>query len=118
MDECLRFCFLPVLRKELHMVAELWNTHNIQSQKRHDVEGGKPDIMYFIPEVYNTYNYLCVVDVEDVRACRRLYTENCADFHANTEELVLLLKPDYVPPTDTSEAVLLFTEIAQLLENY
>ena len=26
--ECLRFCFLPVIRHELRLVAELWNTHN------------------------------------------------------------------------------------------
>ena len=27
--ECLRFLFLPILRQELYLVAELWNTHNI-----------------------------------------------------------------------------------------
>ena len=95
LDECLKFCFLPVLRRELHLVAELWNTHNIQSQKRHEVEGGKPDIMFFMPEAYKTCDYLRTVDIEDVRLCRRLYTEKCADLNENIEELVRLLKPDY-----------------------
>ena len=30
---CLKFCFLPILRQELQLVAKLWNTHNIQSQR-------------------------------------------------------------------------------------
>ena len=118
MDECLRFCFLPVLRRELHLVAELWNTHNIQSQKRHEVDGGKPDIMFFMPEVYNTRDYLRKVDIEDVRVCRRLYTERCVDFQESIEELVLLLKPEYEQPADASEALSLFIEIAELLESY
>ena len=44
--ECLKFCFLPVLRQELYLVAELWNSHNIQAQKRLEVNGSKPDVMY------------------------------------------------------------------------
>jgi len=34
--ECLRFCkkFLPVIRHELRLVVELWNTHNNQRQTR------------------------------------------------------------------------------------
>ena len=118
LDEVLKFCFLPVLRKELYLVAELWNTHNIQSQKRHEVVGGKPDIMFFTPQVYNTVSYLREVDVEDVWACRRLYTEACEDLDENIEELVQLLKPNYVPPSDISHAMSLFSEIAQLLQNY
>ena len=32
--ECLRFCFLPVIRHELRLVVELGNTHNNQRQTR------------------------------------------------------------------------------------
>ncbi|EDO30927.1 predicted protein [Nematostella vectensis] len=67
-NECLKFCFLPILRKELHLVAELWNTHTIASQKRHEVIGGKPNVLFFMPELYNTENYLRYVDLEDVQA--------------------------------------------------
>ncbi|EDO33113.1 predicted protein [Nematostella vectensis] len=67
-NECLKFCFLPILRKELHLVVELWNTHTIASQKRHEVIGGKPNVLFFMPELYNTENYLRHVDLEDVQA--------------------------------------------------
>ena len=106
------------MRKELQLVAELWNTHKIQGQKRHEVEGGKPDVMFFMPQAYNTKNYLHKVDVEDVRACKMLYSEKCVDVNENMEELVRLIKPNYEPPSNASQALKLFIEIAQLLENY
>ena len=52
--KCLRFFFLPILRQELYLVAELWNTHNIQRQKRLEIEVGKPDVMFFTPEIDGT----------------------------------------------------------------
>ena len=116
--ECLKFCFLPLLRQELYLVAELWNTHNIQAQKRLEVHGGKPDIMYFTPEVYNSQNYLISVDVENVNACKRLYTENCPDYADGIEELVQLIKPDYVAPANANAALRLYCEIIDVLKNY
>lgn len=70
--ECLKFCFLPILRRELHLIAEQWNTHNIQQQKRFVVEGGKPDVMFFLREANGTHNYLLNVDIEDVNACQEM----------------------------------------------
>ncbi|KAJ7386044.1 hypothetical protein OS493_012378 [Desmophyllum pertusum] len=66
--EYLTFCFLPILRQELHLVVELWNTHNIQRQKRGEVE------------VYGSHNYLVDVNIEDVSACKEMYAENCQDY--------------------------------------
>ncbi|KAJ7322020.1 hypothetical protein OS493_033416 [Desmophyllum pertusum] len=112
--ECLKFCFLPILRQELHLVVELWNTHNIQRQKRGEVEGGKPDIMFFTPEIYGTHSYLVNVDIEDVNACKEMYAESCVDYNEDLEELVRLVKPDYVPPSNEYEALQLYSEITEL----
>ena len=116
--ECLKFCFLPIIRRELQLVVELWNTHNIQRQKRCEVEGGKPDVMFFTPEIYGTQSYLKEVDIDDVKACKEMYTENCVDFHEDVEELVRLVKPDCVAPSNEYEAVKLFSEITDVLKNY
>ena len=56
--ECLKFCFMPILRKELFLVAELWNTHTIQSQPRQEITSGKPDVLFFMPEIYHKRNHL------------------------------------------------------------
>ena len=116
--ECLKFCFLPILRKELYLVTELWNSHNIQKQKRCEVEGGKPDILFFTPEIYGSHNYLVDVNIDDVNACKEMYAENCQDYSEDLEELVRLIKPNYVPPSDEREALALYCEITNILKNY
>ena len=52
--ECLKFCFMPILRNELYSIAKLWNIKAIQVKKNAEVLGGKPDVMFFLPEVYST----------------------------------------------------------------
>ena len=115
--ECLKFCFIPVIHKELQLVATLWNTHNIQRQMRCEVEGGKPDVMFFLPEVYNARDYLSHVNMEDVEVCKEIYAKNCPDYDVNMDELVRLVKPDYELPLDEFEALQLYGEITDTLEN-
>lgn len=110
------FFFLPILRQELYLVAELWNTHNIQRRQRLEVEGEKPDVMFFTPEIYGTHNYLVNVYIEDVNLCKEMYAENCVDHNEDIEELVRLIKPDYSPPLNEREALELFSEIIQFLK--
>ena len=85
--ECLKLCFMPILHKELFLVAELCNTHAIQSQPRQEINSGKPDVLFFMPEIYHKRNYLFPVNADDVDIC----TENCDDYGAEIEEFVRLL---------------------------
>lgn len=57
--DCIRFCFMHILRKELYEVAELWNQHCISPSKFGNSSGprGRPDCMYFLPHLYDTENY-------------------------------------------------------------
>ena len=96
--ECLRFCFLPVIRHELLLVVELWNTHNNHRQTHSEVESGKPDVTFLTPEIHGKENYLVNFDIQDVEACKEMYAESCVDYNETFEELVRLIKPDYEPP--------------------
>ena len=64
--DCIRFCFMSVLREELNQVAQSWNQHIISSSK-FDNNGprGRPDNMYFLPHLYETEDYK-VVDRQDI----------------------------------------------------
>ena len=46
-QECIRFCFMPILRNELNEVAEMWNQHIIASSKFGNSSGlgGRPDCL-------------------------------------------------------------------------
>lgn len=34
------------------MIAQQWNAHNIRAQRNSDTPCRRPDIMYFVPEIY------------------------------------------------------------------
>ena len=58
--ECVRFCFMQILRNELHQVAEMWNQHLIASSKfaNSSYPRGRPDCMFFLLHQFPTYTTL------------------------------------------------------------
>ena len=64
--ECLRYCFMNVLRNELHQVAKLWNLHRIRPSVNSDSPPGQPDLLYFLPQATDTINYATAVDEDDL----------------------------------------------------
>ena len=115
--ECLKFFFMPVLRKELYSVAQLWNIKAIQVKKNADVAGGKPHLMFFVPEAYSTKNYLENIDKDEVELCKAMYAEKSRDASLEVEEVVNYIVPDYRVPENTDQALQLFLEITSRLEN-
>ena len=47
--ECLKFCFMPVVRDKLRIAAIHWNVHRIRPSTNANSPPGKPDTLYFIP---------------------------------------------------------------------
>ena len=56
--------------------------------------------------------------MEDVNACKGLYAENCPDYAGGLLELVQLIKPNYVAPSNANDALRLYCEITDVLKNY
>ena len=48
--ECLWFCFNEVLQQDFDFIKLHWNTHHIRPS-RHDTIPGKPDELFFLPEL-------------------------------------------------------------------
>ncbi|XP_078372629.1 uncharacterized protein LOC144656265 [Oculina patagonica] len=51
--ECLWFCFSGLLQKILDEVKEHWNTHRIRGS-RHDTMSGRPDSLFYLPELHGS----------------------------------------------------------------
>ena len=47
-QECLLFCFLPIIQRELSEFATSWNLRHVR--KSTSVPGGKPDLLFAMPE--------------------------------------------------------------------
>ncbi|CAL9699776.1 unnamed protein product [Knipowitschia caucasica] len=63
------FCFLGLIQDELDFTKESWNSHVIRPSRNDNVPHGRPNAMYFIPELYETEDYLCQVSEEALTMC-------------------------------------------------
>lgn len=52
--ECLQFRFLPLLKEELNHIAQHWNLHKIRPSINQESPPGRPDVLYFLPELKET----------------------------------------------------------------
>lgn len=59
--ECLWFCFSSLIQQDLDHVKDHWNTHYIR-RSRHDTVPGRPDELFYLPEMHNAEDYLQVVN--------------------------------------------------------
>ena len=47
--ECLWYCYALVLKNDLNIVKEHWNSHSIR-KSRHNTVSGRPDSLFYLPE--------------------------------------------------------------------
>ncbi|KAH3731108.1 hypothetical protein DPMN_057113 [Dreissena polymorpha] len=65
---------MDALQTDLDRLAHNWNSHSIRCQKRYaELPSGRPDVMYFVPELINGYDFKTCVNPEDVNLCIQLY---------------------------------------------
>lgn len=74
--ECLRFCYMPVIRSELQRAARLWNVHRIRPSRNPESPAGRPDILYFLPEWTETRDYKTAVEMEDIELAKDICCTN------------------------------------------
>ncbi|KAJ8041259.1 hypothetical protein HOLleu_12025 [Holothuria leucospilota] len=68
--EIMRFCFLSTIQQELDRIRDEWNAHHIRYPRNVEGPYGRPVIMYNIPEVYNTRDYIFHVDQQETQLCK------------------------------------------------
>ena len=74
--ECLRFCFIPLLQQELNRVAQHWNLHKIRPSLNQESPSGRPDVLYFLPELQGVSSYLKPVEDDELLVAEELCCEN------------------------------------------
>ena len=75
--ECLRYCFMSLIQRDLDAFVELWNLHRIRVQRHTEVPNGIPIVMYSQPEAYGTCDYLFPLpcDLETLNDIQARYTK-------------------------------------------
>ena len=120
--ECIRFCFMHIIRKELDQVAELWNQHIISSSKSGNSSGprGKPDCMYFLPHLYQTKEYKLEVELEEVEEFIDNATMCPPDFSQEFEEFasVVMGELGLEMPNNVKEGLDLYLQLIKEINKY
>lgn len=85
--ECIRFCFMQMLRDELHQVAEMWNQHLIASSKFGNSSGprGRPDSIFFLPHLFDSEDYKIPVVSDEIDEFLNKSTMCAEDFSKEFE---------------------------------
>ena len=117
-QQCLKFCFMNIIQNELHRVVKHWNTHSIRPSTNTESPSGRPDILYFLPEVTNTRDYVTVVNNADIEVaeetCCLQNPVNGCEPEFNELAYIIMEERGLSMPTTVEEAQSLYLD---LLEN-
>lgn len=72
--KCLQYSFGPLIKKDLEMTRELWNEHRIRKQREQNNIGGKPYILYNLPEQYGALDYRKGIDKAIIKELKETLT--------------------------------------------
>jgi len=104
--DCIRFCYISLLRQEILNIAILWNTHHIRYNPHSACPSGRPDFIYNFPDAYGCHNHICHFDVNNLNILADLLAYNVSDVDADNSELfnLLLDEGNRQIPTSMEEA--------------
>ena len=116
-QECARLCFMTLLQNELQSVLKEWNTHIIHTKKGLNSPSGKPDVMYSMPELFETRSYHTQIQNVNFQEIKNLYAvpQNDPVCHPYFRDLCNLLVPDIHQPTSFGAALDLYTKLIRKL---
>jgi len=66
----LNYLYFFLLQNELDDVAKLWNSHKMCTKKGTYSAGGRPIIIYALPQIYSTQDYLVSVKTDEIELCK------------------------------------------------
>lgn len=58
---CMRYCFLPLIQRDLDAVAEQWNNHHMSMSRHVNCPNGRPNVLYCVPSISGSTD--CLQDV-------------------------------------------------------
>lgn len=121
--ECVRYCFMQLIRSDLEDLAVRWNQHIIASSKDATAPRGRPDTMYFVPELYSRTSYKKELDLDDLNEfCDPAFAIAAADNQPEFiefAETVLHIKGFSNPkPDNVKKALEIYFILLEAIEMY
>ncbi|XP_022804747.1 uncharacterized protein LOC111341967 [Stylophora pistillata] len=92
---CLRFCYMGVIREELQRVARLWNNHSIRPFSNSESPSGRPNLLFSLPEITDTHKVIVTVPEDDITVCeeflggRNISTLDCSGEFLHVANIIM-----------------------------
>lgn len=123
-QQCLRYSFLKLIRSELEELFIRWNQHMLAKSKGSFLPHGRPDSIYFIPELYDSISYkqevsITELDMFDDPSLSVTTGDTIKEFD-EFADLVLQLKgkTSLNPPSNAQDALQLYFILIEAVEEF
>ena len=116
--ECLKFCFISMLREELYEFAMEWNLHRIRKSVNAESPGGQPDVLYFLSSMTDDVRDLITpVSEEDIeiaqqRCCIQVPEHGCSEEFVELASIIML-ENHLEMPSNPEDGVILYSTILE-----
>lgn len=110
--EILRFCFGHLIQHDLNTAKKIWNLHRIRKQPCRDIPGGKPNVLYYLPENSNAKDCRKSVNQEHIQIFLYKYTTQPRLYRQGFADTVVeAVLPSCPIPCTAEEAYELFLDL-------
>ena len=117
--DCVRYCFMNLIRRDLNSIKEEWNTHII-SRSRNGGPSGRPNCMFHLPHLYNVKDQIKAVEQNEIDEFLPVVADIIRDFSLEFEEFAeyFLIRDGLNLPTNPTEALHLYTYLLEKIEGH
>ena len=61
-----------MIQDELDATVETWDSHKIRPSRNDNVPHGRPNVMFMLPSLYGSDDYINRVSLNDLSVCRNI----------------------------------------------
>lgn len=114
--KCVRYCFLALINIDLRRVSRSWNQHRVRATRFAECPSGKPDVLYFQPELSGGRDYKLPIPAVEQEICASPPAYGVSEeFKVLAEYIITDKELAYLPET-REEAAALFIEIISTVD--
>ena len=109
--DCIRYCFMHLIRQDLNSILADWNSHIISGSSRSVGPTGRPDTMFYLPEHFEGTDFSIDLDEE---ALGEFPDYSSLDIKDYSEEFGVFAQEaigDHSKPTNTDDALQMYLEL-------
>ena len=118
--DCIRYCFTSLIQGELNRVARHWNLHKIRPSSNTESSPGRPDVLFFLPQLLNAADYKTPAPSDEIEIATEMCCTNvgetvCCDVFMDLAKLIME-DEGLNHPSTTDEALVLYRKLVICFE--